>query len=111
MRTTRILTALAALTIAAATNAAETPTKAPRAPSLPPSEATAKAALEQSPRHGEYVEITSPATGTPIRAWVSYPERKDKAGVVLVIHEIFGLSDWARGVADALAREGFIAVV
>jgi len=113
MRSTLIfIAALAALTIAATVaTAAETPAKAPRAPSLPPSEATAKAALEQSPRHGEYVEITSPATGTPIRAWVSYPERKDKAGVVLVIHEIFGLSDWARGVADALAREGFIAVV
>jgi carboxymethylenebutenolidase len=46
----------------------------------------------------------------PIRTWVVYPERKDKAGVVLVIHEIYGASDWIRGVADQLAREGFIAV-
>src|SRR5262249_46163996 len=55
------------------------------------------------------VDIKSPG-GTPIRTWVVYPERKDKAPVVLVIHEIFGLSDWLRGVADQLAREGFIAV-
>jgi carboxymethylenebutenolidase len=45
-----------------------------------------------------------------MRTWVVYPERKDKAGVVIVIHEIFGLSDWIRGVADALAAEGFIAI-
>jgi carboxymethylenebutenolidase len=41
---------------------------------------------------------------------VVYPERKEKAPVVIVIHEIFGLSDWVRGVADQLAAEGFIAV-
>ncbi len=76
--------------------------------SLPPSEQTAKAALEKSPRHGEYADVKSPSG--PIRVWIVYPERKDKAGVVIVIHEIFGLSDWIRGVADQLAREGFIAV-
>src|SRR3954452_9197409 len=78
--------------------------------SLPPSEAQAKAALEKSPRHGEYVDIKLPSGGTPIRTWIVYPERKDKAGVVVIIHEIYGLSDWIRGVADQLAREGFIAV-
>jgi carboxymethylenebutenolidase len=81
-----------------------------RDPNLPAGEETAKAALESSPRHGEYVDVKSPAGGTPIRTWVVYPERKDKAGVVIVIHEIFGLSDWIRGVADQLAKEGFIAV-
>ncbi|HET9210690.1 MAG TPA: dienelactone hydrolase family protein [Thermoanaerobaculia bacterium] len=78
--------------------------------SLPPSEAQAKAALEKSPRHGEYVDVKMPSGGTPIRTWIVYPERKDKAGVVILVHEIFGLSDWIRGVADQLAREGFIAV-
>jgi carboxymethylenebutenolidase len=68
-------------------------------------------ALDKSPRHGEYVDVKNPAGGPAIRTWVMYPERKEKAGVVLVIHEIFGLSDWARAVADQLAREGFIAVV
>lgn len=83
---------------------------APRDEKLPPSEQQAKAALEKSPRHGEYVDIKLPSGGSPIRTWVSYPERKDKAGVVIVIHEIYGLSDWIRGVADQLARDGFIAV-
>jgi len=80
------------------------------AASLPPSETTAKAALEKSPRHGEYVDVKMPGGGAPIRTWISYPERKDKAGVVIVIQEVFGLTDWLRGVADTLAKEGFIAV-
>src|SRR5262249_22650520 len=71
---------------------------------LPPAEESAKTALEKSPRHGEYADIKTSAG--PVRAWIVYPERKDKAGVVIVIHEIYGLSDWIRGVADQLAREG-----
>ena len=78
--------------------------------SLPAGEEGAKARLEKSPRHGEYVDVKNPAGGVPIRTWVVYPERKDKAGVVILIHEIFGLSDWLRGVADQFAKEGFIAV-
>ena len=48
--------------------------------------------------------------GDKLTAWVVYPERSDKAPVVLVVHEIFGLSDWVRSVADQLAAEGFIAI-
>ena len=82
---------------------------APKNPKLPAAEDQAKAALNASPRHGEYIDV--PVTGsTPVRTWIVYPERKDKAPVVIVIHEIFGLSDWIRGVADQLASEGFIAV-
>jgi carboxymethylenebutenolidase len=77
---------------------------------IPPSENTAKAALEKSPRHGEFVDVKQPGGGVPIRTWISYPERKDKAGVVLVIQEVFGLSDWLRSVADQIAKDGFIAV-
>src|SRR5262249_14202001 len=68
----------------------------------------AKAALEASPRHGEYIDVKTDSG--PVRTWIVYPERKDKAGVVILIHEIFGLSGWIRAVADQLAREGFIAV-
>ena len=75
---------------------------------LPPAEEQAKERLNTSPRHGEYADITLP--GGKLRAWVSYPERKDKAPVVIVIHEIFGLSDWIRGVADQLAADGYIAI-
>lgn len=84
---------------------------AARDPRLPASEVTVRAALDASPRHGEYVDLRLPEGHGMLRAWISYPERRDKAGVVLVVHEIFGLSDWIRGVADQLASEGFIAVV
>jgi carboxymethylenebutenolidase len=75
---------------------------------LPPSEEQAKDRLNQSPRHGELVTID--VGGTPLRAWLVHPERKDKAPVVLVVHEIFGLTDWVRAVADTLAANGFIAI-
>jgi carboxymethylenebutenolidase len=81
----------------------------PAQPTLPPGEEDAKARLESSPRHGEFVDVPF-NDATKLRTWIVYPERKDKAGVVLLIHEIFGLSDWMRGVADQLAADGFIAV-
>src|SRR5437763_14519334 len=68
----------------------------------------AKARLNNSPRHAEWVEIKS--GDSKIKAFVVYPERKDKAPVVLVIHEIFGLSDMVRGVCDQLAENGVIAI-
>jgi len=83
---------------------------APGDEKLPPAEENAKASLEKSPRHREFVDIKMTGDRKPIRTWVVYPERKDKAPVVIVIHEIFGLSDWIRGVADQLAEDGFIAV-
>jgi carboxymethylenebutenolidase len=45
-----------------------------------------------------------------VKAFVVYPEVKDKAPVVIVIHEIFGLSNWARSMADDLAAAGYIAI-
>ena len=91
-----------------AAKAAAPKTGATKVEPLPPSEDTAKERLNTSPRHGEMVDVD--AAGTPIRTWIVYPERRDKAPVVLVIHEIYGLTDWIRGVADQLAAEGFIAV-
>jgi carboxymethylenebutenolidase len=68
----------------------------------------AKERLLKSPRHGEWVDFKSGVR--TIKAFVVYPERKDKAPVVLVIHEIFGLTDWVRGVCDQLAENGMIAI-
>jgi len=78
------------------------------AQSLPASDVTARARLNASPRHGEWVKVES--GGDTINAWVVYPERSDPAPVVLVIHEIYGLTDWIRSVADQLAAEGYIAI-
>jgi len=68
----------------------------------------AKERLNKSPRHGEWVDFKSGER--TVKAFVVYPERKDKTPVVLVIHEIFGLTDWVRGVCDQLAENGVIAI-
>jgi carboxymethylenebutenolidase len=68
----------------------------------------AKAKLNKSPRHLEWVDIK--AGNRKVHTFVAYPESKNKATVVLLIHEIFGLSDWVRETADALAAQGYIAV-
>lgn len=68
----------------------------------------AKAQLEKSPRHGEWVDIKH---GTrEVKSFITYPEVKGKATAVVVIHEIFGLSDWAREMTDELAEAGYIAI-
>ncbi|HEX5050551.1 MAG TPA: dienelactone hydrolase family protein [Planctomycetota bacterium] len=78
---------------------------------LPPGTAAhVEKALAESSRHGEFVDIEVPGGGK-LESWVVYPERQDKAGVVLVIHDIRGMSDWIRAVGDQLAQDGFIAIV
>jgi carboxymethylenebutenolidase len=72
-------------------------------------QAWAKAALDKSPRHGEYDTLTE-ASGRKLHVWVVYPQVKAKAPVIVMVHEIFGLSDWAREMADELAGAGYIVV-
>jgi carboxymethylenebutenolidase len=69
----------------------------------------AKATLAKSPRHGEFVTLPE-ASGRKLQVWVVYPQVKTKAPVVVMIHEIFGLSDWAEEMADELAGAGYIVV-
>jgi carboxymethylenebutenolidase len=78
---------------------------------LPPGTADhASRALKESSRHGEWADVKL-ADGGVLKSWVVYPERAQKAGVVLVIHDIRGLSDMARALGDQLAQDGFIAIV
>jgi carboxymethylenebutenolidase len=99
----RLLLALLALACTAPAGAADVP-----GARLPPSEETAKERLDASPRHGEWVSVD--AGGTPVRTWVVHPERHDKAPVVVVIHEIFGMSDFIRQTTEQLAKDGFVAI-
>ena len=73
-----------------------------------PAQDWAKARLEKSPRHGEWVKVKH--GNREVSCFVVYPEVKEKATAVVVIHEIFGLTDWVRGVADQLAESGYIAI-
>ena len=68
----------------------------------------AKAVLEKSPRHREWVNVKSGSR--TVSAFVVYPEVKNKATSVVVIHEIFGMSDWVQLEADQLADAGYIAI-
>ena len=80
-------------------------------PGLPASAQTAAARLQASPRHGEWVKISwEPGSTDSLMAWIVYPSNAKKAPVVVVVHEIFGLSTWVRSVADQVAAEGFIAI-
>jgi len=68
----------------------------------------AKARLDKSPRHLEWVKVKQGKRD--VESFVAYPEVKDKTTAVIVIHEIFGLTDWVRGVTDQLAEAGYIAI-
>ena len=120
--TTRRVTMLASFSLAACTTsransvanhsdhdtAAPVTTAVQSSASLPADVNGARARLASSPRHGEWVMISSGVDS--VRAWIVYPERKTKAPVVVVVHEIYGLTPWVRGVADQLAADGFIAI-
>jgi carboxymethylenebutenolidase len=75
---------------------------------VPLNAADEKTALSKSPRHHEWVDVKSGARS--VRAFVAYPESKQKATAVVVIHENKGLTDWVRSVADQLAAAGYLAI-
>jgi carboxymethylenebutenolidase len=79
---------------------------------LPPSNVHAPARIAASPRHAEWVKVAwEPGSKDSLMAWIVYPSTSNaKTPVVVVVHEIFGLSTWVRGVADQVAAEGFIAI-
>lgn len=78
-------------------------------PRFPAAGVQSHARLQASPRHAEYVSVPT-GRNESIEAFVVFPERKTGAPVVLVVHEIYGLTTWIKGVADQLAAEGFIAI-
>jgi carboxymethylenebutenolidase len=73
-----------------------------------PAQDWARQRVDKSPRHREWVTVKH--GGRAVETFVAYPESKDKTPVVLVIHEIFGLTDWVEDLADQLAAAGYIAV-
>ena len=68
----------------------------------------ARERIAKSPRHSEWVTLKH--DGRNVETLIVYPESKEKRPVVLIIHEIFGLSDWAQELADEVAAAGYIAV-
>src|ERR1700719_816841 len=68
----------------------------------------ARQQLAKSSRHGEWVTVKH--DGRSVETFVVYPESKDKKPVVVIIHEIFGMTDWVQELADEVAEAGYIAV-
>jgi carboxymethylenebutenolidase len=68
----------------------------------------AQAQLKKSSRHREWVTVKHDSRS--VQTFIVYPESKDKKPVVLIIHEIFGLTDWAQELADEVAEAGYVAV-
>ncbi len=68
----------------------------------------ARARLAKSPRHQEWVEVKY--GNRTVKCFVVYPEVKKKATAVVVIHEIFGMSDWVQALTDELAEAGYVAI-
>src|SRR5580700_2391063 len=75
---------------------------------LLPAQDWARATLEKSPRHREWVTVKHDTRS--VETFVVYPESKGKTPVVLVIHEIFGMTDWVQDLSDQIAAAGYIAV-
>ena len=102
------LTHMAAGDLAAPTAAA----RVANGDALPPSNNAAKARLAASPRHAEWVKIAwEPGSADSLMAWIVFPTTSTaRTPVVVVVHEIFGLSSWVRSVADQAAADGFIAI-
>jgi carboxymethylenebutenolidase len=73
-----------------------------------PAQDWARQHLEKSPRHREWVTIKH--DGRAVETFVAYPESKGNTPVILVIHEIFGMTDWVQEAADEFAAAGYIAV-
>lgn len=88
------------------------PTASQGIPGLPPSANSAPARLAASNRHSEWVKIAwEPGSKDSLMAWIVYPSTTNlKSPVVVVVHEIYGLQTWVRGVADQVAADGFIAI-
>jgi len=118
MRLTRFFPSLVALAICAGTTIQGSAAQAQGCAGVPkscaeqaggdPSQGWARAALDKSPRHREYVTVEH--DGRKINVFVVYPEVSKKAPVVVLIHEIFGLSDWMKLQTDELAAKGYIAM-
>src|SRR5437867_12221280 len=92
MKTKTLIAVLSVLTVAA----------------VAPAQDWAKAKLEKSPRHLEWVKVKH--DNREVNCSIAYPEVKNKATAIVVIHEIFGLTDWVRSVTDQLAEAGYIAI-
>jgi carboxymethylenebutenolidase len=68
----------------------------------------ARQAVDKSPRRREWVTVKH--DGRSVESFVAYPQGQEKAPAMVVIHEIFGMTDWVESVADEFAAAGYLAI-
>jgi carboxymethylenebutenolidase len=73
-----------------------------------PAQDWAKARIAKSSRHLEWITVKH--DGREVKCYIGYPEVKNKAPAVVLIHEIFGHTDWVQSMVDQFAEAGYIAI-
>jgi carboxymethylenebutenolidase len=68
----------------------------------------ARQAVDRSPRRREWVTVKHGSRA--VESVVAYPQSGAKAPAMVVIHEIFGMTDWVEKVTDEFAEAGFVAI-
>ena len=68
----------------------------------------ARQAVDKSPRRREWVTVKHDSRS--VESFVAYPQSQAKAPAIVVIHEIFGMTDWVESVADEFAAAGYVAI-
>ena len=68
----------------------------------------ARQAVDKSPRRREWVTVKH--EGRSVESFVAYPQSPGKAPAMVVIHEIFGMTDWVESVTDEFAEAGYVAI-
>ena len=68
----------------------------------------ARQAVDKSPRRREWVTLKHGARA--VESVVAYPQSREKAPGMVVIHEIFGMTDWVEEVMDEFAAAGWVAI-
>ena len=68
----------------------------------------ARKMVDKSPRRREWVSVKHNTRSD--ESVVAYPQIRDKAPAMVVIHEIFGMTEWVENVTDEFAEAGYIAI-
>ncbi len=68
----------------------------------------ARQAVDKSPRRREWVTVKH--GNRSVESMVAYPQSREKAPAMVVIHEIFGMTDWVENVTDEFAAAGYLAI-
>src|ERR1039457_796700 len=68
----------------------------------------ARQAVDKSPRRHEWVSVKYGPRS--VESFVAYPQSREKAPAIVVIHDVIAMAPWGENVADRLAEVGYLAI-